>query len=108
VFHFGFDGNGSTTLIYWEQTIQSFSPDGASATENDGLQDGWTIIAQEISMWNGNIANPTGYAPLRQTSRRSYVPIEELAKQRNFNSYAARTPSSKAESDSKEHLPRKS
>ncbi len=61
----GFDGNKTKQLamhlIIGNQAIPSFAPGGASTTENDGLSDGWTIVVQEISAWNGNIANPWNY-----------------------------------------------
>ena len=50
-------------LIIGNQAIPSFAPGGASTTENDGLPDGWTIVVQEISVWNGNIADPWNYQP---------------------------------------------
>ena len=28
------------------------------AKDNDGMQDGWTIVVQEVSGWYGNIQDP--------------------------------------------------
>jgi hypothetical protein len=48
-------------LVIGNQAIPSFTPGGSSATENDGITDGWTIVVQEISVWNGNVAAPDSY-----------------------------------------------
>jgi hypothetical protein len=48
-------------LIIGNQAIPSFTPGGSSATENDGISDGWTIVVQEISVWNGNVSAPNSY-----------------------------------------------
>ena len=48
-------------LIIGNQAIPHFAPGAATATDNDGIQDGWTIVVQEISGWFGNIANPDSY-----------------------------------------------
>lgn len=62
----GFDGNKTKTmamhLMIGNQAIPSFAPGGAKTTENDGIPDGWTIVVQEISAWNGNIVNPLSHA----------------------------------------------
>jgi hypothetical protein len=58
----GFDGGVTKTLamhiIVGNQAIPSFAPGGTSTKENDGIPDGWTIVLQEISAWNGNVADP--------------------------------------------------
>ena len=63
----GYNNNATETvamhLIIGNQAIPSFAPGGSSTTENDGTPDGWTIIVQEISAWNGNVANPWNYQP---------------------------------------------
>ncbi len=48
-------------LVIGNQAIPHFSRGATSATDNDGLPDGWTIVVQEISGWYGNIANPDQY-----------------------------------------------
>jgi hypothetical protein len=48
-------------LIIGNQAIPGFTPGGSSATENDGIADGWTIVVQEISVWNGNVTAPNSY-----------------------------------------------
>ena len=45
-------------LIIGNQAIPSFSRGAASAKDNDGIPDGWTIVVQEISGWYGNVENP--------------------------------------------------
>ncbi len=45
-------------LMIGNQAIPSFSRGAASAKDNDGLPDGWTIVVQEVSGWYGNIADP--------------------------------------------------
>lgn len=55
------DGQRKTTamhLIIGNQAIPSFSRGAANARDNDGINEGWTIVVQEISGWHGNIANP--------------------------------------------------
>ena len=60
------DDNGNTQtigmhLIIGNQAIASFTPGHETATDNDGITDGWTIAVQEISAWYGNVANPDSY-----------------------------------------------
>ncbi len=53
------DGKPKTvamTLMIGNQAIPGFSPGAATAKDNDGMPDGWTIVVQEISGWHGNIA----------------------------------------------------
>jgi len=45
-------------LLIGNQAVPGFSRGAATARDNDGLPDGWTITIQEISGWYGNIANP--------------------------------------------------
>jgi len=62
----GFDGNTTKlmamNLMIGNQAIPSFAPGSANTIENDGMPDGWTIVVQEISAWNGNIVNPMSHA----------------------------------------------
>ena len=55
------DGRTKTVamhLLIGNQAIPSFTPGAATAKDNDGLPDGWTIVIQEISGWYGNVLNP--------------------------------------------------
>lgn len=55
------DGQRKTiamSLVIGNQAIPGFSRGAASARDNDGIPDGWTIVVQEISGWHGNILNP--------------------------------------------------
>jgi hypothetical protein len=45
-------------LIIGNQAIPAFSKGAASAVDNDGIPDGWTIVVQEIAGWYGTIADP--------------------------------------------------
>jgi hypothetical protein len=58
----GLDGNVvkqlAMNLMIGNQAIPSFTPGHASTTDNDGIPDGWTIVVQEISVWNGTVADP--------------------------------------------------
>lgn len=45
-------------LLIGNQAIPGFSKGAASARDNDGIPEGWTITVQEISGWHGNIVNP--------------------------------------------------
>ena len=58
------DGKTKTVamhLLIGNQAIPSFAPGASSATDNDGVPEGWTMVVQEISGWYGNIANPDSY-----------------------------------------------
>lgn len=62
------DANGATknlgvSLIIGNQAIPSFVAGAGTATDNDGVTDGWTLVVQEISAWNGNVANPDALRP---------------------------------------------
>ena len=48
-------------LLIGNQAIPGFTPGGTSAAENDGIADGWTMVVQEISVWNGNIVSPNSH-----------------------------------------------
>ncbi len=55
------DGRQKTVamhLLIGNQAIPGFSPGASRAKDNDGIADGWTIVVQEISGWNGNILDP--------------------------------------------------
>lgn len=55
------DGRAKTVamhLLIGNQAIPSFAPGAATAKDNDGLPDGWTIVVQEVSGWYGNVLNP--------------------------------------------------
>lgn len=58
----GLDGNKvkqlAMNLMIGNQAIPSFTPGYASTTDNDGIPDGWTMVVQEISVWNGTVADP--------------------------------------------------
>jgi hypothetical protein len=58
----GLDGNKvkqlAMNLMIGNQAIPSFTYGHASTTDNDGIPDGWTIVVQEISIWNGTVADP--------------------------------------------------
>jgi hypothetical protein len=49
------------SLVIGNQAIPSFARGATRAKDNDGIQDGWTIVVQEISGWYGNIADPDSY-----------------------------------------------
>ena len=60
------DQNGATQtigmhLIIGNQAVPTFAPGNASAVDNDGIAEGWSIVVQEISAWRGNVLNPNGY-----------------------------------------------
>ena len=62
------DANGNTQvqamhLIIGNQAIPTWLQGGGSTTENDGMVRGWSIFVQEISAWNGLIANPNAHKP---------------------------------------------
>lgn len=42
-------------LLIGNQAIPSFLRNATSVIDNDGIQDGWTIVIQEIAGWYGNI-----------------------------------------------------
>jgi hypothetical protein len=58
------DGKTKTVamnLMIGNQAIPSFSPGASTATDNDGIPDGWTMVVQEISGFYGNVDNPESY-----------------------------------------------
>jgi hypothetical protein len=62
------DANGNwkqqaMNLMIGNQAVPTWLVNGQSIRENDGIADGWTMVVQEISAWNGTIANPMKYAP---------------------------------------------
>jgi hypothetical protein len=63
------DANGNwkqqaMNLMIGNQAVPNWlvSP-GETIKQCDGINDGWTIVVQEISAWNGAVANPQHYAP---------------------------------------------
>ncbi len=50
-------------LIIGNQAIPTWLAGGNNTTENDGRNAGWSIFVQEISAWNGLIANPNSHKP---------------------------------------------
>ena len=64
-----YDGFSGTTkvqamhLIIGNQAIPAWLAGGSTTVENDGKPNGWSIFVQEISAWNGLIANPNAYKP---------------------------------------------
>ncbi len=64
-----YDGFSSTTkvqamhLIIGNQAVPQWLPGASNTVENDGKPEGWSIYVQEISAWNGLIANPNAYKP---------------------------------------------
>ncbi len=64
-----FDGVSGTTkvqamhLIIGNQAIPQWLAGASNTKENDGIPDGWTIVVQEITAWNGLIANPNNHKP---------------------------------------------
>ncbi len=64
----GLNGGGTKVqamhLIIGNQAIPAWLAGASSTTENDGIQDGWTITVQEISAWYGLVQNPLSHKPL--------------------------------------------
>jgi hypothetical protein len=51
-------------LIIGNQAVPNWLvKSGEAIRENDSMPDGWTIVVQEISAWNGTVEDPTRYAP---------------------------------------------
>ncbi len=62
------DANGNTKvqamhIIIGNQAIPAWLQGANATVENDGKPFGWSIFVQEISAWNGLIANPTSHKP---------------------------------------------
>ncbi len=62
------DANGNwkqqaMNLMIGNQAVPTWLANGQTIRENDGIADGWTEMVQEISAWNGTVANPMKYAP---------------------------------------------
>ncbi len=51
------------SLMIGNQAVPIWLVNGQTIRENDGIVDGWTIVVQEISAWNGTVANPMSYVP---------------------------------------------
>jgi hypothetical protein len=61
------DSTGTTKvqamhLIIGNQAVPVFAP-AFNGQQNDGIKDGWTIVVQEISAWNGTVADPNSHLP---------------------------------------------
>ncbi len=50
-------------LIIGNQAIPQWLAGASNTTENDGIPDGWTILVQEIAVWNGVVLNPYNHKP---------------------------------------------
>ncbi len=49
-------------LMIQNAAVPGFSRGASSVTENDGLGvDGWAPVIQQLSIWNGNVANPQNF-----------------------------------------------